>query len=59
MSYCYHIINDDIQRLGILNSLAFDIHDPESRCSICGAKCKDIFKVDNDTVKISKSISNW
>ena len=37
----------------------FDPINPNSRCKLCGALCKDIFKIENNTVMLKPSISKW
>ena len=37
----------------------FDLSDPKSKCKLCGALCKDIFKIENNSVMLKPSISKW
>lgn len=46
---CYHIQYGDF---------TFDTSDPESRCSLCGALCKDIFHVGIYEDRVGSSIKS-
>ena len=54
----FHIKETRLSPSGVSNFM-FDPDDPKSKCKLCGALCKDIFKIENNSVMLKPSISKW